>query len=351
MQKASLIMPKLFSNGLIVGKFAPLHLGHEFLIKQALLKCEKLYLISWSLPEFQSFEAAHRQRWLNVRFPNVKSWVLTPNDVSIFQNNGLNLPSLPNNFDPEIDQRQFVADFCLEVVRDSIDVVFTSESYGDGFAAHLSGCFGRKVQHEELDRDRQIVPISGTRLRSDIHGLRHFLDPEVYQDFVERVGLLGGESTGKSTLALALSKALQTLTVAEFGRELWEARNGHLTYEDMLYIGKTQVARENGCMSKCRRYLICDTTPLTTLFYSHEFFGKADAELESLAERKYKHLFLCADDIPFVQDGTRQGESFRSRQNQWYEDELKRRGWSYMLLSGSLSQRVKQAINYMAAQL
>lgn len=343
-------MPKLFEHGLIVGKFSPLHLGHEFLIKQAQLKCKKLFLLSWSLPEFQGFEAVRRQRWLNRRFPNVMAWVLTPDDVTVFQENGVQLPSLPNNFDSEIDQRQFVADFCLEVIREPVDVVFTSEAYGDGFAAHLSDCFGRPVKHEELDRDRQIVPISATRLRSDIHGMRHFLAPEVYQDFVCRVGLLGGESTGKSTLALALAEALQTLSVPEFGRELWNIRNGDLTYDDMLYIGQTQVAREEDLLPHCCEYLICDTTPLTTLFYSRDLFAKADEKLELLAERKYAHLFLCADDIPFVQDGTRQGESFRSRQNQWYEDELKRRGWSYGLLTGSLSQRVQQALDYMKAQ-
>jgi len=340
-------MAKAFSSGLVVGKFAPLHLGHEWLIQQAQAQCERLYLLSWSLPEFDGCAADRRERWLHVRFPELSCWVLTPERVANWQSEGLQLPSLPYNNESETHQRQFVADFCLQVLREPVEAVFTSEAYGDGFAAHLAECFGRPVRHVELDRARQRVPISASRLRADVHGLRHYLAPEVYGDFVERIGLLGGESTGKSSLAQALAESLQTLYAAEFGRELWEMRGGDLAYDDLLHIGRSQVAREHALAARCRRYLVCDTTPLTTLFYSRELFGEAEAELACLAERRYAHLFLCADDFPFVQDGTRQGESFRHRQNRWYEDQLQRRGWAYTRLSGSLSQRVKQVLEHL----
>jgi nicotinamide riboside kinase len=44
-----------------------------------------------------------------------------------------------------------------------------------------------------------------------VHGLRRFLAPEVYATFVERVGILGGESTGKSSLAAGLAECLGSL--------------------------------------------------------------------------------------------------------------------------------------------
>ncbi|WP_163317363.1 AAA family ATPase, partial [Enterobacter hormaechei] len=82
--------------------------------------------------------------------------------------------------------------------------------------------------------------------------------------FVRRICLLGGESTGKSTLSKALADVLDTAYVTEFGRDYWEEKNGVLTADDLLHIAREQVRREQ--QAEANRYLICDTSPLTTLF-------------------------------------------------------------------------------------
>lgn len=56
-------MSKRFANGLVVGKFAPLHLGHEWLIRQAQQQCEQLVLLSWAYPEFAGCEPERRANW------------------------------------------------------------------------------------------------------------------------------------------------------------------------------------------------------------------------------------------------------------------------------------------------
>ncbi len=337
-------MSKMFRNGLVVGKFSPLHLGHERLIRQAQMQCEQLFLLCYSLPELPGCEAQRRASWLQARFADIPSWVITPALVEQWRSEGRVLPDLPHNDASEHQQRQFVAEVCTQVLGATVDAVFTSESYGDGFAAHLAHCFGHPVQHLCIDLPRLTIPISGTRLRADPHGLKDFLAPEVYADFVERIVLLGGESTGKSSLAEALAQALGTCHVAEFGREHWLARGGQLNYDDLLHIGRTQVARENDAARHAQRYLVCDTSPLTTLFYSQAMFGRFEAELSALAERPYRHIFLCADDCPFVQDGTRQDETFRHRQQAWYHTELQRRGWGYKVLNGSIEERLEQVM-------
>ncbi|MDF2622573.1 MAG: ATPase [Kosakonia cowanii] len=52
---------KRFASGLIVGKFAPLHCGHERLINTALAQCERLWLISYSVPELPGCEPEKRE--------------------------------------------------------------------------------------------------------------------------------------------------------------------------------------------------------------------------------------------------------------------------------------------------
>ncbi|WP_374980184.1 AAA family ATPase [Pseudomonas solani] len=340
-------MSATFRTGLVVGKFSPLHLGHEQVIRTALGQCQRLLLLCWSLPELPGCDAERRVRWLRLRFPGVQAEVVTPARIQAWREQGKRLPDLPHNDAPEFEPRQFVAEFCQALFGTTVDAVFTSESYGDGFAEHLAGVFGHPVRHVCVDQQRLAVPVSGTRLRADPHGLRGFLAPEVHADFVERIVFLGGESTGKSSLAIALASALDAPCVAEFGREHWVAKDGALEYDDLLHIGRTQTAREDQAALEAARYLVCDTSALTTLFYSHAMFGRAEAELANLAERPYTHSFLCADDFPFVQDGTRQDETFRRRQQAWYHAELQRRGWPYQVLTGSLDARVQQVLAHL----
>lgn len=342
-------MNTTFRTGLVVGKFSPLHLGHEQLIRAAQGQCERLLLLCWSLPELPGCEAGRRERWLRLRFPELQAEVVTPARIRAWREQGKRLPDLPHNDAPEFEPRQFVADFCQAVFGTTVDAVFTSEGYGEGFAAHLAGVFGHPVQHVCVDPQRLAVPVSGTRLRADPHGLRDFLAPEVHADFVERIVLLGGESTGKSSLSIALAAALDAPCVAEFGREHWVAKDGQLEYDDLLHIGRTQVAREDQAALTAGRYLVCDTSALTTLFYSQAMFGRAEAELATLAERPYAHTFLCADDFPFVQDGTRQDDTFRRRQQAWYRAELQRRGRSFQVLTGPLDARVQQVLAHLRA--
>ncbi len=154
--------------------------------------------------------------------------------------------------------------------------------------------------------------------------------------------LLGGESSGKSTLAEALAGHFETLHVAEYGRGLWESKHGALTYEDMLHIAETQVAAEEEALLRAKRFLFCDTSPLTTLFYSSHLFQRADPKLAQLARRSYDLVVLCGTDFAFVQDGTRQDITFRERQHTWYVAELARRGIPFLLVSGTIEDRMAQ---------
>lgn len=321
-----------FATGLVVGKFAPLHLGHERVIRAALANCDHVVLLSYSRPEFPGCEPARRADWLATRFPETTRVVLDHTTEP-----------LPENDESDDIHRAFCAAILRRYVDRPIDAIFTSEDYGPGFAADLARRQGCPVRHVLIDQARIHVPVSGTVLRAEIHGLRRFLAPEVYATFVERVALLGGESTGKSTLAAALARNLRTIHVAEYGRELWERRGGKLEFEDLLAIAREQIRREDAALldPAAHRFLICDTTPLTTLFYSLEMFGHAAPELEALARRHYHHVLLCADDFPFSQDGTRRDTAFRTRGQSWHRGRLGMLGFS--LVRGPVEDRILQA--------
>ncbi|TWI42936.1 NadR type nicotinamide-nucleotide adenylyltransferase [Pseudoduganella flava] len=333
-----------FRTGLVVGKFCPLHLGHELVIGHAARQCAELIVISYTKPEFDGCAPARRERWLRSRFP--AATVLVLDDARLAEQcaaRSLPLRRLPGNDAPDDVHRTFVAWLCTALLGRTVDAVFTSEDYGDGFAATLARCFGHPVRHVCVDRARSAVPVSGTAVRADVHRHRAQLAPVVYADFVRRACFLGGESSGKSTMAEALAGALGSAWVPEFGRTWWEQCDGRLVYDDMLHIARRQVDAEERLAADGCAWLSCDTSPLTTLFYSLDLFGRADPELVRLAERPYDAVFLCAPDFPFVQDGTRREPPFRLKQHAWYERALAERHIPYVILEGALPQRVDRA--------
>lgn len=165
---------------------------------------------------------------------------------------------------------------------------------------------------------------------------------------MKRVAILGGESSGKSTLSEHLAARLHTRCTTEYGRDLWLEKNGQLVFSDLLLIGEKQIELEDKLVKKANKYLVCDTTPLTTLFYSLDSFGKSDPKLEKLAERKYDYTFLCEPDFPFVQDGARTGDNFRMLQDQWYRKELEKRSVEYHIVEGTIKNRIAKILQILS---
>lgn len=287
-----------------------------------------------------------RERWLTELYPETLRFVITNEKLAAWYPNESR--TMPRDDADDETHREFMADLLRHVIQREIDAVFSSESYGEGFAAHLTRYFRRwnssakPLRHVSVDHAREAVPISGRIIRADVHNARQWLHPAVYASFVERVVCLGGESSGKSTLSQALAQQFGTQFCAEFGREWWEERGGQLTFDDLLFIGRKQMEREEQLARRATRYLFCDTSPLTTLFYCLDQFCHADPQLEALAERRYAVTLLCAPDFPFVQDGTRREPEFRMRQHAWYVREFQRRSVSYVEVRGDVCARVRQ---------
>ena len=339
-----------FRLGLVVGKFAPLHLGHEHLVTQASARCERLLILSYTKPEFDRCDVVARRRWLADRFPQHESVVIDDewlNDICVQR--GIVLQLLPENVADDATQQAFLAWLLRDVLRRSPDAVFCSEDYGPPCAAALSAALGRTVQAVIGDRERRQVPINATCIRTDPLRHRQWLAPEVAASFVRRVALLGGESSGKTTLARALATHFQTGWVPEYGRQLWEEQGGLLSEADLLRIAREQIQREDQAARRARGILFCDTSPLTTLGYSLWMFGRADPALVELAQRRYNAVVLCLPDFSFVQDGTRREEGFRLTQHAWYLEQLALLKLPVREAAGSVDQRVATVAAWLEA--
>ena len=162
---------------------------------------------------------------------------------------------------------------------------------------------------------------------------------------VKRVAILGAESSGKSTLAHALAVHYNTLWVPEYLREFVDTQARVPDESDQYPIARTQMERENAAYAKASRFLFCDTTPAMTALYSRWYWGRVDAQL-ALLERHHDYAFtlVTAPDNPWQADGLqRESEEVRQTIHVQVIELLHDRAIPYLLVSGSLHQRMLQA--------
>jgi NadR type nicotinamide-nucleotide adenylyltransferase len=164
---------------------------------------------------------------------------------------------------------------------------------------------------------------------------------------VRRLALLGGESTGKTTLARALAEQLHTAWVPEYGRQRWEELRETLSIAELVAVARRQIEWEDQAatfIDTPGSWLICDTTPLTTLQYGLHDHGQAPVELHEMARRRYDAVVLCEADFDFVQDGCRRDDGFRQAQQAWTLARLDEMGVACLRVRGSPAERVQQVL-------
>lgn len=149
----------------------------------------------------------------------------------------------------------------------------------------------------------------------------------------------GAESTGKSTLAAALSAEFGVPWVAEYGREWAETRGTDFSMADLLAIAAGQDRAMRQAAATNPPLLLLDTDPLMTAAWAAMLFGTVPQEL--MAYPKATHYLLFDVDTEWVEDGTRFfGESGeRALFEALSEEMLIRAGVTYERISGNWDER------------
>lgn len=169
---------------------------------------------------------------------------------------------------------------------------------------------------------------------------------------VQKIAILGAESSGKSVLAEALARHYQTLWVPEYLREFVDQQQRVPRSEEQLHIAQTQRARELEASAKAHQYLFCDTTPVMTALYSRHYFTELDPQLAELEQQHdYAFTIVTAPDFPWTPDGLqRESPAVRDRVHQELLDLLEEREIPFILVEGDLPSRVEQvsfALNFL----
>ncbi|WP_273446662.1 AAA family ATPase [Neolewinella agarilytica] len=319
-------------TGLTLGKFAPFHKGHQYLVETALAEVDQLYVLVYHT-DLTSVPLQVRAAWIKALYP----------DVTI-----LEAWDGPEGYGDTPEIKKIQEDYILKKLGDiRITHFYSSEFYGD----HVSKALG--AVDRRVDEPRSFVPISGTRVRAELFQNRQYLSDLVYRDLIIKVCLLGAPSTGKSTLAQALAKHFNTVSMPEYGAEYWRANQvkRRITLDQFEEIAPEHLRREDELLLQANTYLFADTCPITTYVFAKDYHGTAGPILTRLAresEKRYDLFFLCDTDIPYDDTWDRSGDQKRQWFQQQIMGDLAQRRLPYFVLSGSLEERICRVAEILA---
>lgn len=281
--------------GFTLGKYAPLHKGHEHVIATALAEMDHVIAVIYNASQVTDIPTHIRAGWLKQLFPTLE--VLIAEDGP--QETG---------YTQDIIDRQNA--YLGRLLRDRpIHSFYSSEPYGDSVSAYF-GCRNRIV-----DLTRAAYPISATMIRHHAFD-RALVSDVVYHAIKPRVYFLGAPSTGKTTIAQLCAQQSGNAYCKEFGRDYWfEHQQDHrLSMEDLETIAQEQTILEDSSACGNEACVFIDTTTITTLAYAYYYFDRASEKLVTIVRDnsyKYKNVFLCAEDIPFDDTWDRSGPQSR----------------------------------------
>jgi HTH-type transcriptional repressor of NAD biosynthesis genes len=175
------------------------------------------------------------------------------------------------------------------------------------------------------------------------------------------VVLLGGESTGKSQLALALQAHLSTthelrcLVVAEHLRGWCEQRGRAPAQNEQAAVADTQSQHiAQGRATPGVQVVLADTSALMVAAYSEQYFNDITLWPQALAEHAAAAdlTLLMGLDLPWVADGLcRDSPTARQTTDAILRARLEQAGITYQTIYGTGEGRMQQALRTLGTAL
>jgi HTH-type transcriptional regulator, transcriptional repressor of NAD biosynthesis genes len=318
------------TRGLTLGKFAPLHKGHQLVIETAIAEMDEVIAIIYDAPETTSVPLNIRSNWLRKLYPQVKVIEAWDGPTEVGDT-------------PDIKQKH--EKYIIENLKiTGINSFYSSEFYG----MHMSVALN--ANNRLVDPARKMIPISGEKIRESPFLYREYLHPYVYRDLISNVVFLGAPSTGKTTIAERMAKEYGTVWMPEYGREYWEQHQvaRRLSKQQMVDIAEGHLEREEVLLYQANEYLFTDTNALTTFIFSlyyHQDVSPKLIELANAAVSRYDLVFLCDTDVLYDDTWDRSGDANRNILQKQIISDLLIRKIPYFLISGDLETRVATVKN------
>ncbi len=291
--------------GVIFGKFYPLHTGHIYLIQRAISQVDELYIILCSdtkrdLNLFRN-SAMSRQptindriRWLLQTFKYQKNI-----HIELLEEDGI--PAYPNGWH-EWSERVKVL---FNEKGISPDCVYSSEPQDVEMYKNMFN-----LETKLIDPKRQFMQVNATQIRQAPLKNWQYIPTEVRPFFVRTIAILGGESSGKSTLVNKLANVFNTTSAWEYGRDyVFQQLGGDeraLQFADYDKIALGHAQYIDFAIKHANRVSFIDTDFVTTQAFCKKYEGKEHPFLQAMIQNyRFDLVILLENNTPWVSDGLR----------------------------------------------
>ncbi|QZN96274.1 multifunctional transcriptional regulator/nicotinamide-nucleotide adenylyltransferase/ribosylnicotinamide kinase NadR [Symbiopectobacterium purcellii] len=291
--------------GVVFGKFYPLHTGHIYLIQRACSQVDELHVIlgydesrDRLLFEHSAMSqqptVSDRLRWLLQTFKYQKN-------IRIHAFNEEGMEPYPHGWD--IWSRGIKAFMQEKAIEPNF--VYTSEAKDAPQYREQLG-----IDAVLVDPERSFMNISGAQIRHDPFRYWDYIPTEVKPFFVRTVAILGGESSGKSTLVNKLANIFNTTSAWEFGRDYVFSHLGGdemaLQYSDYDKIALGQAQYIDFAVKYANKVAFIDTDFITTQAFCKQYEGREHPFVQALIdEYRFDLVILLENNTPWVADGLR----------------------------------------------
>ena len=151
--------------GFTIGKFAPLHKGHQFLIETALKEMDEVYVVVYDT-DIINISTEQRAQWIKKLYPNVKI---------IYAYNS------PKEYGLDKESVEIQMGYLSNLIK-AVPVThfYSSELYGEKVADYLN------IENRLVDLERKNIPISATLIRKDYIKESKYVENFIYSDIIKK---------------------------------------------------------------------------------------------------------------------------------------------------------------------
>ena len=148
--------------GFTIGKFAPLHKGHQYLIETALKEMDKFIVVVYDT-DVIDIETEKRAKWIKELYPSI--------EIKYAHNP-------PSQYGLDKESVNIQMQYLSKIMKDETPTHFySSEKYGASVAKYMN------IVDRRVDDKREKVPIKATIVRENLEKNKKWLEDIVYSDY------------------------------------------------------------------------------------------------------------------------------------------------------------------------
>ena len=145
--------------GFTIGKFAPLHKGHQLVLETAIKEMDEVYCVIYDT-DIIDIDVKQRAEWIKKSYPKVhilyaydspKQYGLDETSVNI--------------------QMKYLSNLIQDI---PVTHFYSSELYGEKVANYLG------IENRTIDLEKTTIPINASKIRSDYENNKEYLENFVY---------------------------------------------------------------------------------------------------------------------------------------------------------------------------